>query len=190
MQFYTVHEPPDPPVDRIERAAELEFIGDRFVPAAVILGPVWLLANRLWHAFAVYLAVMLMAAAVIHVSGLSWRWLSLMFSALNLIVAFEGASLRRWALERRGWRTLGVVSGRDVDECERRFLETWLPDQRMSREQEFISTVATLRGAGGDLAGLSAARAGGIAAGGIDAGGGLLTPGGKRRGWLPWRTAG
>ncbi len=179
MQFYTVHEPPDPPVDRIERAASLELIGDRFVPAAVAFGPFWLLANRLWYAFAAYLCAVLVAGLVIYTAGLNWRWASLLFTALNLIVAFEGASLRRWALERRGWRTLGTVSGRDIDECERRFLESWLPEQRMSREQEFISTVNTLRGASSELAGLAAARAG-AGAGGV----------GRRRGWLAslaWR---
>lgn len=189
MQFYTVHEPPNPPVDRIERAASLEMIGDRFVPAAVVLGPIWLLANRLWHAFAVYLCVALIAVAVIHAAGLNWRWLSLLFSALNLIVAFEGPSLRRWALERRGWQTLGMVSGRDIDECERRFLESWLPDQRMSREQEFISTVNALRGASGELAGLAAASAGANATARDGAEGGRLTAGGRRRGWLSWRSA-
>ena len=35
----------------------------------------------------------------------------------------------RWALERRGWRTLGSVSGKTAAECERRFFEAWLPGQ-------------------------------------------------------------
>lgn len=181
MQFYTVHEPPDPPVDRIDRADSLTFIGDRFVPAAVVFGPLWLIANRLWHAFAAYAVAFAVVALVVFAAGLNWRWLSLIFSAFNLIVAFEAPSLRRWALERRGWRTLGTVSGRNLDECERRFLESWMPDQRISREQEFISTVNTLRGAGGGLAGIASA--------GVGTAGGRIDTGARRRGWLPWRQA-
>jgi hypothetical protein len=120
MQFYTVHEPPEPPVDRIDRAGSLVFVADRFTPLAVVLGPFWLLANRLWHAFGVYLLALAAVVLVVVATGLSWRWISLMISAFNLFVAFEAASLRRWAMENRGWRTLGTVSGRTLDECERR----------------------------------------------------------------------
>ena len=132
MQFYTVHEPPEPPIDRIDRAGSLTFIGDRYSPQATALGPLWLLANRLWHAFALYLAAVAVIAGVIFLAGLNPRWLLLIVGALNLIIGFEAASLKRWALERRGWRTLGAVSGRSIDECERRFLESWLPGERMA----------------------------------------------------------
>ena len=49
--------------------------------------------------------------------------------ALNLLIGLEADTLRRWALERRGWRTLGSVTGKTAAECERRFFETWLPTQ-------------------------------------------------------------
>jgi hypothetical protein len=45
------------------------------------------------------------------------------------LLAFEGDSLRRWALARRGWRMLGASNGRNRAECERRFFEAWLPTQ-------------------------------------------------------------
>jgi hypothetical protein len=41
----------------------------------------------------------------------------------------EADTLRRWSLERRGWRTLGTVSGKKTAECERRFFDAWLPAQ-------------------------------------------------------------
>ena len=46
---------------------------------------------------------------------------------LNLLIGFEADTLRRWALDRSGWRMLGSVSGRTVAECERRFFDGWLP---------------------------------------------------------------
>jgi hypothetical protein len=32
-------------------------------------------------------------------------------------------------LEQTGWQTLGVVTGKSIAECERRFFESWLPAQ-------------------------------------------------------------
>lgn len=174
MQFYTVHEPPDPPADRIDRAGSLMFISDRFTPTAAALGPVWLLANRLWHAFAGYVAVLALVAAIVLLSGLSLRWLSVLLGAMNLIVGFEAASLKRWALERRGWQTLGTVSGRTLDECERRFLESWLVEHPSPASHMNVMPVMAPIGA----------RLAGIANG--DSGGRL---GGTARRWTPWRTA-
>ena len=172
MQFYTVHEPPEPPADRIDRAGSLRFIGDKFVPQALAFGPLWLLAQRLWHAFGIYAAAILCVAAVVLLSGLSWRWISTMFAAFNLFLAFEGPSLQRWALERQGWRMLGTVSGRTLDECERRFLEGYLADQRLGATGTV--SLAPSTGAGTRLSN---------AAESLD---GRLAP--ARRGWLTWRT--
>jgi len=62
-------------------------------------------------------------------TGVDQRWVGLAGWALALMIVFEGDTLRRWALERRGWRTLGSVTGKTAAECERRFFETWLPTQ-------------------------------------------------------------
>jgi hypothetical protein len=34
--------------------------------------------------------------------------------------------LRRFTLSRRGWKNLGVVSGDDLEDAERRFFDAWL----------------------------------------------------------------
>lgn len=177
MQFYTVHEPPEPPLDRIDRGSSLVFVGDRFTPLAVAFGPLWLLANRLWHAFGVYLLALAAVALVVAAAGLSWRWITLMISAFNLFLGFEAASLLRWGMESRGWRTLGTVSGRTLDECERRFLETYLNDQRLAAGHTSMSRPSSAPSGAGQR--LSDAATG-------DAMGGRLGSG--RRGWLPWRT--
>ncbi len=44
---------------------------------------------------------------------------------IALLVGFEAASLRRWTLARRGWRTLGFVVGDDEESAERRFFAAW-----------------------------------------------------------------
>ena len=52
MLTFTVHEPPDPPADRIDRAERLAFVRDGFSWSAALFTPVWLLAHRLWWPFA------------------------------------------------------------------------------------------------------------------------------------------
>ena len=42
-----------------------------------------------------------------------------------LIVAFEGNNLRRWTKSRRGWREVGVVSGRHLADAERSFFRAY-----------------------------------------------------------------
>ena len=48
--------------------------------------------------------------------------------SLDLLVGFEAATLRRFALARRRWKNLGIVVGDDLETAERRFFETWVRD--------------------------------------------------------------
>ncbi len=168
MIVFTVHEPPDAPVDRVDRADVLKFIGDRFSPTAAGFAPFWLLANRIWLGFAMYLAACAVIALAVLAFGLGPRWVPLLLGALNLIVGFEAASLQRMTLERRGWRTLGTVSGRNVEECERRFLEGWINEQRMTTGSSSAPSPASPFSAMAD--GNASGRLG-------------KAPG---RGWMPW----
>ena len=56
-------------------------------------------------------------------------WVGLVVTAIGLYLGFEVSTLERWMLDRAGWRMIGTVTGRNIAECERRFFETWLPDQ-------------------------------------------------------------
>ena len=49
---------------------------------------------------------------------------------LFALFAFEANDLRGAALERRGYRLIGVAEGRDRTDAELSFFETWLPQQR------------------------------------------------------------
>ena len=48
MLTFTVHEPPNPPADRVDRAEGLVFIKDGFSWFAALFAPLWLLVHRLW----------------------------------------------------------------------------------------------------------------------------------------------
>jgi hypothetical protein len=129
MQTYTVYESPDPPADRIERAERLVFIKDGFSWFAALLAPLWLLVHRLWWPLLGYVLIAGAFELLKQGTPLNQRWIGLAILALNVLVGFEADSLRRWAIERRGWRALGTVTGRTALESERRFFEAWLPSQ-------------------------------------------------------------
>jgi hypothetical protein len=129
MQSFTVHEPPDPPSDRVDRAERLVFVKEGFVWSAALFTPLWLLVHRLWWALLGYVGVVAAIQIVGYVGGIPQGWLALMGSAVGILFGFEAASLRQWALEQRGWQSLGSVSGKTLEECERRFFEDWLPSQ-------------------------------------------------------------
>jgi hypothetical protein len=126
MRTYTVHEPPSPPADRIDRAEKLVFIKEGFSWIAAFFGPLWMLAHKLWWALLAY--VLLSGSLQLFTKATGVDTALVMF-AVNLLVGFEADTLRRWALDRKGWRMLGTVSGRNTEEAERRFFDGWLPSQ-------------------------------------------------------------
>lgn len=129
MQTFTVHEPPHPPADRIDRAESLVFIKDGFSWSAALLAPFWLLAYRLWWPLLGYVVLSGAFELVRNAASLDPGWISLAGTALHLLIGFEADALRRWALDRRGWHMLGSVTARNTAEGERRFFEAWLPRQ-------------------------------------------------------------
>ena len=44
---------------------------------------------------------------------------------ISLLVGIEAGTLRRFTLARRGWKNVGVVSGYDLEDAERRFFAAW-----------------------------------------------------------------
>lgn len=129
MIVFTVHEPPNSPADRLDRAEAIVFVRDGFSLLAMILGPWWLLLRGLWLAAAVVIIVAGATGVLLHLAGVQPVWSAALLAALHLIIGFEGRNIERWTLARRGWNQLGSVTGRDTEECERRFFEAWMPGQ-------------------------------------------------------------
>lgn len=129
MLTFTVHEPPDRNVDRLDRAEAMVFVKEGFSLAAALLTPFWMIANRLWLALLVYLGVLVLLELGIWVAGVPQQFGTWSMIALHLLVGFEGDAIRRWSLGRRGFAMVGSVSGRDGDDCERRFFDDWLKEQ-------------------------------------------------------------
>jgi hypothetical protein len=79
-----------------------------------------------WFAFAAYLIIGFLAAAVLWSVGLIQNWFTLMLIGLNIYLGFEASTLERMWLNYRGWKEVGTVAGRNLPECERRFFDNWL----------------------------------------------------------------
>jgi hypothetical protein len=101
MLTFTVHEPPNPPADRIERADKLVFVKDGFSWLAALFAPLWMLVHRLWWALLGYVLVLVALRSMQEFGVFNESTTGLIIFALNLLVGFEAHTLRRWALAAR-----------------------------------------------------------------------------------------
>ena len=129
MIVFTVYEPPQTSGDRADRAERLTFIKGSFVWSAAILPAVWLLFKRLWLELFAFIALVAVLTWGIEATGAPAALGALLLVIVQIVLGYEAGALQGAALERRGWRFAGTVAGRDRLECERRFLENWLPSQ-------------------------------------------------------------
>lgn len=144
---FTVHERPDPTLDRLDRAEALVLVKDGFSWGAFLFGPLWLAGNRLWRGLAGYLALVGAASAGLDAVGASDTWITLAILAVHVALGYEADTLQRAALARRGWQQIGSVTGRSRSDCERRFFDGWLAAQPMlaAREAPASTTGAEAR---------------------------------------------
>lgn len=92
-----------------------------------MFGPLWLLFNALWFEFLIALAAGAALAYGLVLFGLTDPAPAIANLLLMLVIGFEGNSLLRWRLERKGYNFLAPVAGNTYEECERRFFDAWLP---------------------------------------------------------------
>ena len=108
MKTYTAHIRPDrPPV----------LVKEAFAWGAFLFGPVWLLAQGVWIAAIVSVAVFALPfAAPPPLRGV-------LLVALLLVLGLTGRDLVRWSLRRRGYAFAHVVAGRSADDAYLRLLD-------------------------------------------------------------------
>lgn len=129
VAVFTIHEPPNPPADRIDRAETMVFIPDGFSWMAALFAPLWLVSRQLWLALAAYLTTIFAVAAGFSALGLSPASITIALAAINVWLGFEAFEIQRLTLSAKGWGDAGSVSGRNLSECERRFFDLWLAGQ-------------------------------------------------------------
>jgi hypothetical protein len=135
LRVYTVHEPADPPADRIDRAEALRFVREGFTWTAALFAPLWMIFRGLWLALIIYLVAVVALGLLASVIGLSEELRTVMFLALHVLIGFEADQIERWTLARNGWRMIGSITGDSAVDCERRFLNAWLPGEPMLRPE-------------------------------------------------------
>jgi len=127
MIICTVHEPGRPSKSVETRSDELVFVKEGIDWLGLIFGPLWLLSQALWFEFAVAVLLWAGLSAGLAYLGLGEAAPGTATLLVNLLIGFEGNDLKRWSLERKGYRFLAIVSGRGFEECRGRFFDTWLP---------------------------------------------------------------
>ena len=129
MATYTVHKPPQSDADRIDRGVELEFVKDGFSWLTAICPPIGFIANGIWLMAIAYFAGAALLGYLLNALKVDPGWIGIIFLMINIYLGFEVSTLKRWMLDQRGWDMIGVVNGKSIAECERRFFESWLPEQ-------------------------------------------------------------
>lgn len=140
---FTVHERPDPARDRLDRAEGLVFVKDGFSWGAFLLGPLWLIGNGLWLALIGYLVLVGAVTAGLDAIEVSDTWISLAILAIHVALGYEADTLQRTALARRGWQSIGSVTGRSRSDCERRFFDGWLAAEAVRAPRDTPEVAAT-----------------------------------------------
>ncbi|MGE0005525.1 MAG: DUF2628 domain-containing protein [Parvibaculaceae bacterium] len=122
MAWWTAHKRPRGGAD------DVVFVREGFNWWALVFPLLWLAARGMWVVLLVALGAQFAIWALAEALGFGEFMRFVLSCAINLILAFEGNDLLRWTYERRGFATLGLVQGDDLDEAEYRFFtETGMP---------------------------------------------------------------
>jgi hypothetical protein len=143
MSVYTVHQPP---LDSGAAATEpyrFVFVRDGFSWWAFLLTPLWMLRHRLWLALAIYVLVSAALDVGLRALGASAFVLVLAGLLISLLAGLEAGTLRRSKLARRHWRNIGVVTGDDVEDAERRFFDAWIRQAPVRRSPSLPNAPAS-----------------------------------------------
>lgn len=120
MRIFTVHELPGAPLD----GAGIVLVKEGFSFPAFVFSWAWLLWHRLWIALGLwfgFVAVTSLAVQMLFGAEIA----TLCSLALQLWLGFEANDIRRWTMERKGYRLAGIVAGASLEEAERSFFTKW-----------------------------------------------------------------
>jgi hypothetical protein len=111
VTVYSVYEPSAQPADSALRADRLAFVKEGFSWIALLVPALWLIFYRMWIELIVFVlgfAALQWAFGTSEQGQRLFGWVSF---ALCVLFAFEANDLRSAALERRGYRLVGVAGG-------------------------------------------------------------------------------
>jgi hypothetical protein len=116
MSVYTVHLQSDD-------AQEAAFVREGFSWGAFLVAPLWLLRYRLWLAFLLWCAaIVLVFLGPLQLSPVAQEAAVLLIA---LLCGLEGRQWRRQKLLRQGKPVSDIVAGEELDDAEVRFFQRW-----------------------------------------------------------------
>lgn len=125
MPTFTVHEPQPRKTEGVTAPERFVFVRDGFYFWAFVLTPVWLLVRKLWLAFFIYVVLMAAIGVGLRLAGAPPFVQTTVALLIALLAGFEAATIWRWTLAHRKWKTLGFVVAEDAEIAERRFYGAW-----------------------------------------------------------------
>ena len=124
MPTYTVHQPPQK--NGSADPQRFAFVRDGFHFWAFLTAPLWLIYRRQWLVLLFYVLLGIALEAAFYFLHAP-QWTRVVIDLLiGLLIGFEAGTLRRWTYARRKWKTIGIVTGDDLEEAERRFFADWV----------------------------------------------------------------
>jgi hypothetical protein len=119
MTIYTVLSPPAEAGSAGPDPDSFVFVKEGFCWPALYMTAIWLLWRRMWLALVLYLVAATAVFALAAKLAPPVAWLTILL--FGFLVALEANNLRRWTLERRGYRLVGIASGDSRSDAEFRF---------------------------------------------------------------------
>jgi len=123
MTIYAVLAPPAKGDSDEAEPDRFVFVKEGFCWPASYMTILWLIWRRLWLALLIYVVVLAAVLAVVGLVPAAVGWVILVLFAI--LVGLEANNLRRWTLERRGYRFVGIAVGDRLSEAEYRFFASW-----------------------------------------------------------------
>lgn len=140
MKVFTVHEPPTPGEGsgRFDRFA---FVKEGFSWPALFFPFIWALWHRMWWVLLGWLAVAVATTVIAELVPETETVVGVFSVLFTLWFALEANGLRRWSLDQKGWRMVGVAAGRDLVEAEQSFFRRQEPAARTAPAPARVATV-------------------------------------------------
>jgi hypothetical protein len=126
MSVYTVFEPPLRAREAVPDPNRFVFVREGFYFWAFALSPLWMLWHRMWLVLFLYIVIAAGIENATYFAGVGAAGVALIQLLLSILVGLEASTLRRFALQRRGFRNVGVVVGDDLESAEQRFFNAWV----------------------------------------------------------------
>ncbi|MGI9373188.1 MAG: DUF2628 domain-containing protein [Hyphomicrobiales bacterium] len=141
MKTYTVHHPNGDTGDILNAPEKLVFVKEGLCWPALFIPLLWTLYRRMWIIAAAYFTALMVLNTVVMMTNIpGWVMLAVNLG-LNAFMWLDGNELRRWALERRGFKFLDIVGANTLRESERLFLSRLISAQ--DRQGEDIKPART-----------------------------------------------